>query len=89
MQWTCSLRTLLRLSSRLTTVLLWEEEQQELFRVLRRNFTGIDLYPDNVAKAEENISNAIKGKINLKLGEQMVDLSTEKIPSLELYLKSN
>jgi hypothetical protein len=73
----------------LTTVLLWEEEQQELFRVLRRNFTGIDLYPDNVAKAEENISNAIKGKINLKLGEQMVDLSTEKIPSLELYLKSN
>jgi DNA modification methylase len=57
--------------------------------VLRRNLTGIDLYVDNVAKAEENISNAIKGKINLKLGEQMVDLSTEKIPSLELYLKSS
>jgi DNA modification methylase len=57
--------------------------------VLRRNFTGIDLYPENVAKAEQNISNAIKGKINIRFGEQMVDLSTEKIPSLELYLKSS
>jgi DNA modification methylase len=56
---------------------------------LRRNFTGIDLYSENVAKAEKNISNTVKGKINLKLGEQIVDLSTEKIPSLELYLNSS
>ena len=57
--------------------------------VLGRKFTGIDLYPENVANAKKNISNAIKGKINLKLGEQTVDLSTVKVPSLELYLKSS
>jgi DNA modification methylase len=57
--------------------------------ILGRNFTGIDLYPENVAKAEQNISDAVKGKLTLKLHEQIVDVSKENVPSLELYLNSN
>jgi DNA modification methylase len=34
---------------------------------LGRNFTGIDLYPENVVKAEKNISDAVKGKLTVKL----------------------
>ena len=57
--------------------------------VLGRNFTGIDLYSQNVAKAEQNISDAIKGKLALKLDDQIVDASTENITPSEVYLNSN
>jgi DNA modification methylase len=57
--------------------------------VLGRNFTGIDLYSENVVKAEKNISDAVKGKLNLKLDDQTADVLTENVPSLELYLNSN
>lgn len=57
--------------------------------LLGRNFTGIDLYPENVTKADKNISDAINGKLTVKLEDQMVDVSAESIPSLEVYLNSN
>jgi DNA modification methylase len=41
--------------------------------VLGRNFTGIDLYAKNVAKSEQNISDASKDKLGLKLEDQIVD----------------
>jgi DNA modification methylase len=57
--------------------------------LLGRNFAGIDLYPENVTKAKKNISDAIKGKLTVKLEEQIVNVSAESIPSLEVYLNSN
>jgi DNA modification methylase len=57
--------------------------------LLGRNFTGIDLYEENVIKAEKNISDAIKGKIALKFEGEIENVSTKNIPSLELYLNSN
>jgi DNA modification methylase len=41
--------------------------------VLRRNFTGIDLYAKNVAKSEQNISDVSNGKLELKLDNQIAD----------------
>lgn len=55
---------------------------------LGRNFTGIDLYKENVDKAERNISDAINGKTAIKFGSRKEDVSTN-IPSLEAYLDSN
>ena len=57
--------------------------------LLGRNFTGIDLYPENVIKAEKNISDAIKGKLTVKLGNQIEDIPLQNVPSLEVYLNSN
>lgn len=54
--------------------------------LLGRNFTGIDLYKENVAKAEKNISDAINGKVSIKLEEQIETIQTESVPSLETYL---
>ena len=39
--------------------------------LLGRNCTGIDLYPENVFKAQKNISDAIKGKLTVKLEDQI------------------
>jgi len=57
--------------------------------LLGRNFTGIDLYQENVTKAEKNISDTINGKLTVKLEDQIVDVSAESTPSLEVYLNSN
>jgi site-specific DNA-methyltransferase (cytosine-N4-specific) len=57
--------------------------------LLGRNFTGIDLYQENVIRAEKNISNAINGKISVKLQEQIADTSTENVASLEVYLNQS
>lgn len=57
--------------------------------LLGRNFTGIDLYEENVKKTKKNISDAISGKISLKLQDQIVATQTENIPSLEVYLNPN
>ena len=57
--------------------------------LLGRNFTGIDLYQENVTRAEKNILNTIKGKISIKLQDQIQSTSIQNIPSLEAYLNSN
>jgi DNA modification methylase len=57
--------------------------------LLGRNFTGIDLYEENVKRTKKNISDAISGKISLKLQDQIVATQTENIPSLEVYLNPN
>jgi DNA modification methylase len=57
--------------------------------LLGRNFTGIDLYQENVTRAEKNITDAINGKIAVKLQDQVEATLIEDIPSLEVYLKSN
>jgi len=54
--------------------------------LLGRNFTGIDLYQENVTKAEKNISDALTGRISIKLHDQIKDTSIETVPSLEIYL---
>ena len=41
--------------------------------VSRRNFTGIDLYAKNVAKSEQNILHVSKGKLEVKLENQIAD----------------
>jgi tRNA/tmRNA/rRNA uracil-C5-methylase (TrmA/RlmC/RlmD family) len=54
-----------------------------------RNFTGIDLYPTNVAKAEKNIKKAMIGRNAIDL--DTVDenfASANKITSLEYYINS-
>jgi DNA modification methylase len=56
--------------------------------ILRRNFTGIELYPTNITKAEQNISDVVKGKITLKLEDQLT-IFQENITSLEMHLNSN
>ena len=48
--------------------------------LLGRNFTGIDLYPENVLKAEKNISDAIKGKLTVKFQNQIEDVHKEFLP---------
>lgn len=48
--------------------------------LLGRNFTGVDLYPENVIKAEKNISDAIKGKLTVKLGDQIEDVPLQNVP---------
>jgi site-specific DNA-methyltransferase (adenine-specific) len=53
-----------------------------------RNFTGIDLYLENAVKANKNISDAINGKLNVKLQNQLRDISIENVKSLEAYLNS-
>jgi DNA modification methylase len=57
--------------------------------LLGRNFTGIDLYQENVIRAEKNILNTIKGKISIKLQDQIQSTSIQNVPSLEAYLNSN
>ena len=57
--------------------------------LLGRNFTGIDLYQENVSRAEKNILNTIKGKISIKLQDQIQSTSKQNVPSLETYLNSN
>jgi len=57
--------------------------------LLGRNFTGIDLYEENVTRAEKNVSDAISGKISIKLQDQIEATQTERVPSLEVYLNSN
>ena len=57
--------------------------------LLGRNFTGIDLYQENVTRAEKNILNTIKGKISIKLQDQIQSTSIQNVPSLEAYLNSN
>lgn len=57
--------------------------------LLGRNFTGIDLYEENVTRAKQNISDAISGKISIKLQDQIEATQTENIPSLEVYPNSN
>jgi DNA modification methylase len=55
--------------------------------LLGRNFTGIDLYPENVDKAERNIKDAQKGKVAIKVGSAIVNIPMENnIPPLESYL---
>jgi DNA modification methylase len=56
--------------------------------LLERNFTGIDLYQENVDRAKRNISDAINGKIALKIESLKEDVSIN-IPSIEKYLDSN
>jgi DNA modification methylase len=51
--------------------------------LLGRNFTGIELYPENVIKAEENISDATKGKLTVKFENQI-----EAVPIGNSFLKS-
>ena len=52
--------------------------------LLGRNFTGIDLYPENVLKAEKNISDATKGKLTVKfqnqIQNQIEDVHKEFLP---------
>jgi hypothetical protein len=57
--------------------------------LLGRNFTGIDLYEENVARAEKNISDAINSKISVKLQDQIEATQTEDVQSLEVFLNSN
>lgn len=59
----------------------------------RRNFTGIDLYPENVAKSEQNIIDASEGKYDQKLldviareAHTVYSKLVKTIPSLEEYL---
>jgi DNA modification methylase len=53
---------------------------------LGRNFTGIDVYSENIVKAEKNIKDAQKGKLAIKLDGFAERVSAEEIPSLESYL---
>jgi hypothetical protein len=57
--------------------------------LLGRNFTGIDLYQENVTRAKKNILNTIKRKISIKLQDQIQSTSKQNVPSLETYLISN
>jgi DNA modification methylase len=56
--------------------------------LLGRNFTGIDLYSENVVKAEGNIKDALEGKTAIKLDNLTEDIRGEDIPSLESYLNA-
>lgn len=58
--------------------------------MLDRNFTGIDLYPTNVAKAEKNIKKAMNGGTTFKLNKVDENIvSPNKITSLEHYININ
>jgi DNA modification methylase len=52
---------------------------------LERNFTGMDLYSENVATANKNIESAIKGKFRLK-AQYQVELSRRETISTTLKL---
>jgi site-specific DNA-methyltransferase (adenine-specific) len=55
--------------------------------ILGRNVTGIDLYPENVSRAEKNIKDAQSGKLAVKLNNIIENIPIENhIPSLEYYL---
>jgi DNA modification methylase len=56
--------------------------------LLGRNFTGIDLYEENVRRAQKNILDAISGRISIKLQDRMEATQLENVPSLETYLNS-
>src|SRR5919205_3259709 len=56
--------------------------------LLGRNFTGIELYPENVIKAEKNISDATKGKLSVKFENQIEDVPIGN-SFLKAYLNSN
>jgi site-specific DNA-methyltransferase (cytosine-N4-specific) len=56
--------------------------------LLGRNFTGIELYPENVIKAEKNISDATKGKLSVKFENQIEDAPIGN-SFLKAYLNSN
>ena len=51
--------------------------------LLGRNFTGIELYPENVLRAEKNISDATKGRLTVKFENQIED-----VPIRNSFLKS-
>jgi len=55
--------------------------------LLGRNFTGIDLYPTNISKAEKNIKDAMEGRVTIKLDNVVENIPmTNNIPPLESYL---
>ncbi len=57
--------------------------------MLDRNFTGIDLYPTNVAKAEKNIKNASIGRTTFKLDTFDENIAgANKTTSLEYYINT-
>lgn len=57
--------------------------------MLDRNFTGIDLYPTNVAKAEKNIKNASIGRTTFKLDTVDENIAAaNKITSLKYYINT-
>ncbi len=57
-----------------------------------RNFTGIDLYPNNKKNAERNIANAIRGRYDKKLVEdvtrqtRLIELLQDKVLTLQNFL---
>ncbi|MFY9798077.1 MAG: site-specific DNA-methyltransferase [Candidatus Nitrosopolaris sp.] len=51
---------------------------------MKRNFCGIDLYSENVSKAQENIRSASKGKIPLKINNHIESVSD--VTPLEAYI---
>jgi DNA modification methylase len=51
---------------------------------LKRNFTGIDLYSENIATANKNIESAIKGKFRLKTQYQVEHSRRESISTATL-----
>ncbi|MGA7692226.1 MAG: site-specific DNA-methyltransferase, partial [Nitrososphaeraceae archaeon] len=57
--------------------------------MLDRNFTGIDLYQTNVAKAEKNIKNASIGRTTFKLDTFDENIAAaNKTTSLEYYINT-
>ena len=55
--------------------------------LLGRNFTAIDLYPENVDKAERNMKDAQKVKVAIKVDNVIGNMPKENnIPPLESYL---
>jgi hypothetical protein len=62
--------------------------------IIQRNFTGIDLYPENVSTSRKNIEDAKSGKYDPKL-TKVVEREFELLPetegkaSLERYLLAN
>lgn len=56
--------------------------------LLGRNITGIDLYPENIHKAERNIKDAQKGKVAIKVDNVIGNIPENNIPPLESYLNA-
>jgi DNA modification methylase len=55
---------------------------------LGRNFTGMDLYSENIHNANRNIKDAQNGKLVIKLDNVIESSPTENIHSLEQYLNA-
>ena len=56
---------------------------------LQRNFTGIDLYEENVQNSKINIKECLAGKIKVKFDTEELENAPElQIQSLEKFLIS-